>query len=441
MPIGGKGGPKEPIKPKVPEAYPTQHDPLTRETPLPVRERFQQFVVNSTQTAIQVHARGLQGEQWRSIRVSNLSAQWLYIAQAKDFVPPYTWNAILPLTGANVVECAFIAPLGITQPAQSGANPDAALCWVSENEWQPQPGTPITTSSAGLSTQVQGIFADEATGTPNPVVIGGQNGTTVESLQVDSNDALLVNNSTTEPWDDGPAVHLAAAYPGSVSATPSGTSTTINLLPANVNGNTFVSPNAPVSGLTMQGFPSMLDVRHIRLYIDNHGTSASITAVQISSAQTTGSTTETLTYSPTVFANIANNTGTAIDIPIPKGLYPSVNVILTITAAAGTITVQPIFYTQPQTAGTVVDRSGTLSSGGSQQQLMAANSARRYLFIQNTGTSTLWLNFTTNAVQSQPSIQLLPGAAYEMVAPGFVSTELVSIIGPTTSQAFTAKEA
>jgi len=90
--------------------------------------------------------------------------------------------------------------------------------------------------------------------------------------------------------------------------------------------------------------------------------------------------------------------------------------------------------------GTLTNRSGTITAGGVAQTLAAINLARRHFFLQNLDrTNSLWVNFTTTAVASQPSIELTPGAVFSMDS-GFVSTELISVIGPLTGQAFAAKE-
>lgn len=94
---------------------------------------------------------------------------------------------------------------------------------------------------------------------------------------------------------------------------------------------------------------------------------------------------------------------------------------------------------EPVKLGTLTNRSGTITTGGTAQTLAAANANRRYLFIQNLSSSELWINFTTAAAQSQPSIRLDAGASFTMEG-SFVSTELISIIGSTTGQAFSAKE-
>lgn len=90
--------------------------------------------------------------------------------------------------------------------------------------------------------------------------------------------------------------------------------------------------------------------------------------------------------------------------------------------------------------GTLTNRSGVLAAGATSQQLMAANAARRYFFIQNLDAAEdLWFNFTSNAVVGQPSIKLGPGQAYEN-PPHFCSTEKITVIATTINHAFAAKE-
>jgi hypothetical protein len=70
---------------------------------------------------------------------------------------------------------------------------------------------------------------------------------------------------------------------------------------------------------------------------------------------------------------------------------------------------------------------------------MAANTSRKYLFIQNVSDTTMWCNFTTAAVADQPSFQLITGASFTMEGTA-ITTEAVSCIGATTGKSFTAKE-
>lgn len=87
----------------------------------------------------------------------------------------------------------------------------------------------------------------------------------------------------------------------------------------------------------------------------------------------------------------------------------------------------------------LVDRSGTITTGGTAQTIMAVNAKRAYLMIQNNSDTNMWINFTTAAVQAQPSILLIPNASFTFES-GPASTELVSVIGATTGKSFTAKE-
>ncbi len=90
--------------------------------------------------------------------------------------------------------------------------------------------------------------------------------------------------------------------------------------------------------------------------------------------------------------------------------------------------------------GAVTDRSGTITTGGTAQQMMAGNASRRYLVIQNLDAiEDLWFNFTTTAVASEPSLKLAAGQAFSMDG-SFVSTEAVSVIAATNAHAWASKE-
>jgi hypothetical protein len=90
---------------------------------------------------------------------------------------------------------------------------------------------------------------------------------------------------------------------------------------------------------------------------------------------------------------------------------------------------------------TPTDRSGSISAGGTAQQLMAANASRRAWSIQNTSSGDLWVNeIGGTALLASPSINVPAGALYESPA-SFASPSAISIIGATTGQTFTAREA
>ena len=97
---------------------------------------------------------------------------------------------------------------------------------------------------------------------------------------------------------------------------------------------------------------------------------------------------------------------------------------------------------------TLTNRSGTITTGGTSQQLVAANASRSYLLIVNLSTDTLWISFgATAASAGQPSIPLSPavsansygGGAFTMEGSA-ISTDAVQIYGATTGDAFSAWE-
>ena len=93
------------------------------------------------------------------------------------------------------------------------------------------------------------------------------------------------------------------------------------------------------------------------------------------------------------------------------------------------------------TRGPMKDSSGTITLGGTAEPLMDENLGRSNLLIQNQdSTDPIWVDFDgVTAVESQPSIQIPAGVAYEREGV-HIPTGAISIVGPTTNQAFTAKE-
>lgn len=127
--------------------------------------------------------------------------------------------------------------------------------------------------------------------------------------------------------------------------------------------------------------------------------------------------------------SVVPNTDTTFPV---SGTLTGVTTVATVTTITNAVPVKA-------STGTITNRSGTITSGGTAQTIMAANSTRLYLFIQNTSDTIMWCNFTTTAVATQPSFSLIPGASFVMEGTA-VSTEAVSCIGATTGKIFTAKE-
>lgn len=88
---------------------------------------------------------------------------------------------------------------------------------------------------------------------------------------------------------------------------------------------------------------------------------------------------------------------------------------------------------------TYTNRSGTITTGGTAQVLMAANTSRKGFFIQNISTGDLWISDLGTAAASQPSVHLPASSYYEPPLNG-VPTAAISIFGATTGQAFSARE-
>lgn len=87
------------------------------------------------------------------------------------------------------------------------------------------------------------------------------------------------------------------------------------------------------------------------------------------------------------------------------------------------------------------DRSGeTSSTAGTSTEAVPANAARQYLFIQNIGTQTLWINFTSAATRGSGSIQLAIGESFVLEGT-VVTSEAVNVVSGGASISYTVKEA
>jgi hypothetical protein len=87
----------------------------------------------------------------------------------------------------------------------------------------------------------------------------------------------------------------------------------------------------------------------------------------------------------------------------------------------------------------LTDGSGSITTGGTSQQIFAANATRQYLFIENLSSGNLYVNFGSAATQGSGSIMIVPNGSFVMEN-GTVSNQTVNIIGATSAQAFTAKQ-
>ena len=113
----------------------------------------------------------------------------------------------------------------------------------------------------------------------------------------------------------------------------------------------------------------------------------------------------------------------------------------------GPITATATFAT-PQASFT--DRSGSITTGGTSQQLAAINANRKRIIIENPASATgqniataesLFINFTTAAgVNNGTSIELIPGGTFDSGS-GPVSTQAITVNAATIGHVYIAKEA
>ena len=89
--------------------------------------------------------------------------------------------------------------------------------------------------------------------------------------------------------------------------------------------------------------------------------------------------------------------------------------------------------------GSWTDRSGSLTTGGTAQTIAALRAGRSYFLFQNISPDDLWINCGVTAVQDQPSFKIIAGGSFVMEG-NSVCTDLISVIGATTGQKFSAKE-
>lgn len=96
----------------------------------------------------------------------------------------------------------------------------------------------------------------------------------------------------------------------------------------------------------------------------------------------------------------------------------------------------------PLNGSEATNHSGTITAGGTAQDLMGANSARNGWLIQNQSAGVLWIRSkgasgANVAAATQDSLEIPAGSYYESPR---VSGNALSIFGATTGQAFHAEE-
>lgn len=127
-----------------------------------------------------------------------------------------------------------------------------------------------------------------------------------------------------------------------------------------------------------------------------------------------------LTSAATVMQCDPNETGSSA---YPNVVCDSTGKLITTTVSQGN-------------SGALVLGSGTITTGGTSQQVFASNTSRKYLFIQNTSSTNEYIGFNV-AASTTTGILLLPNSSFSMEN-GYISTQIINILGATTGQTFVA---
>jgi hypothetical protein len=131
---------------------------------------------------------------------------------------------------------------------------------------------------------------------------------------------------------------------------------------------------------------------------------------------------------------LVNSSG-QISIASITGSLPAGSAVIGAVTISGT----PAVTVAPTTA-TLTDCSGSITTGGTAQTLMASNTSRTYFLIQNTSLYDEWISFTGTAGLASAGSYRLQRYGVWVSDPGTVSTGAISIWGSTTGQTFSASQ-
>lgn len=135
--------------------------------------------------------------------------------------------------------------------------------------------------------------------------------------------------------------------------------------------------------------------------------------------------------------------GNAIQIEAAIAEIETVNTVNTVTSVTTVDSItNPITLTvAPVAQGALTDRSGDIAVGATSEEVMPANASRRYMIIQNLSVSdVMWIDFGTDAVEDQPSLQLAANGGSFVMEGSFICTQAVNIICATGGEPYAAKE-
>jgi hypothetical protein len=123
--------------------------------------------------------------------------------------------------------------------------------------------------------------------------------------------------------------------------------------------------------------------------------------------------------------------------------FTSGSVVATMTLSAVPGLARVLNPTPKVAIAALTDDSGTVTTGGTFQQIIAANGARNNCTVQNptTATEVLYVYFgSTGAATTGKSFTLSPGMSISCIAGNTRLTAAVNVTAPTTAHAFTAND-
>jgi hypothetical protein len=129
------------------------------------------------------------------------------------------------------------------------------------------------------------------------------------------------------------------------------------------------------------------------------------------------------------------------------GYTQGTNSVITLQNSKGLINSDSltIFYDdgltdqQSVVQGNLTNRSGTITTANTSQQIIAANTNRRYLLIQNHSDSIIYIAFGVTATTSN-GIGLTPGGGSLIYENGFIPTQAINAICTRSNSDFVAWE-
>jgi hypothetical protein len=273
-------------------------------------------------------------------------------------------------------------------------------------------------------------------------------------LKITNNGGVATTNLFAETFfgilPNIPNVDNNGNLPTSSSVAADATPSNINITTSDIVSTNTVGQNGQIF---YSGSPTPNSFANYALS-SNEGVSVQTSGTWVGTLQSELSTDGGTTYIPVTMSqtglhtyvtsftgnvNAKVNTAGATNFRIRSTLFSSGTCTVKVIQTANIGTTQlstavnvsnPVFF---------IDRSGTITTGGVAQVLSPANSSRGVLKVMNTSNAVLYINELGTATLSAPSYVIMPNQEFSF-SDG-MPLSAVSIIGATTGQSFTAREA